>query len=97
MSRKRLGILISGRGSNMEALLKAAAGDPAWPAEAAVVISNRPGAGGLAVADSLGVKSFAIDHKVYGKDREAFERDLDTWLRREDVDLISHSLASCAC
>jgi phosphoribosylglycinamide formyltransferase-1 len=88
VSRKRLGILISGRGSNMEALLKAAA-DPAWPAEAAVVISNRPGAGGLAIADDLGVKSFAIDHKVYGKDREAFERDLDTWLRREDVDLVA--------
>ncbi|MEP7209655.1 MAG: phosphoribosylglycinamide formyltransferase [Alphaproteobacteria bacterium] len=88
MSRKRLGILISGRGSNMEALLKAAA-DPAWPAEAAVVISNRPGAGGLAVADSLGVKSFAIDHKPYGKDREAFERDLDLWLRREDVELVA--------
>jgi formyltetrahydrofolate-dependent phosphoribosylglycinamide formyltransferase len=88
VNRKRLGILISGRGSNMEALLKAAA-DPAWPAEAAVVISNKPGAGGLAVADRLGVKAFAIDHKPYGKDREAFERDLDTWLHREDVDLVA--------
>jgi formyltetrahydrofolate-dependent phosphoribosylglycinamide formyltransferase len=88
VNRKRLGILISGRGSNMEALLKAAA-DPAWPAEAAVVISNKPGAGGLAVADSLGIKAFAVDHKPYGKDREAFERDLDQFLRREDVELIA--------
>jgi formyltetrahydrofolate-dependent phosphoribosylglycinamide formyltransferase len=88
VSRKRLGILISGRGSNMEALLKAAQ-DPAWPAEPAVVISNRPGAGGLAKAESFGVKAFAIDHKPYGKDREAFERDLDLWLRREDVELVA--------
>jgi phosphoribosylglycinamide formyltransferase 1 len=88
VSRKRLGILISGRGSNMEALLKAAL-DLAWPAEPVVVISNRPGAGGLATAESYGVKAFAIDHRPYGKDREAFERDLDLWLRREDVELVA--------
>ncbi len=88
MSRKRLGILISGRGSNMEALLKASA-DPAWPAEAVLVLSNRPGAPGLEKAASYGVKAFAIDHKPYGKDREAFERDLDIWLRREGVELVA--------
>ena len=46
MTRKRLGILISGRGSNMEALLEAAL-DPAWPCEPVLVLSNRPDAGGL--------------------------------------------------
>ncbi|MBI1361673.1 MAG: phosphoribosylglycinamide formyltransferase [Alphaproteobacteria bacterium] len=88
MNRKRLGILISGRGSNMEALLKASA-DPAWPAEAVLVLSNRPGAPGLEKAASYGVKAFAIDHKPYGKDREAFERDLDIWVHREGVELIA--------
>lgn len=88
MNRKRLGILISGRGSNMGALLEASR-DPAWPAEPLVVISNRPGAGGLAKAESLGVKAFAIDHKPYGKDREGFERDLDLWLRREGVEMVA--------
>lgn len=88
MSRVRLGILISGRGSNMEALLKAAA-DPAWPCEPVLVLANKPDAGGLARADSYGVATKAVDHKLYGKDREAFERAMDAELRAAGVELIA--------
>ncbi len=88
MSRTRLGILISGRGSNMEALLNASRVEN-WPAEIAVVGSNRPDAAGLKVAADAGVETFALDHKLYGKDREAFERALDTKLLAAGVDLIA--------
>ena len=88
MSRTRLGILISGRGSNMEALLKAAA-DPVWPCEPALVLSNKPDAGGLEKARSFGVMATALDHKIYGKDREAFERAVDAELRGAGVELIA--------
>ena len=88
MNRKRLGILISGRGSNMEALLKAAA-DANWPCEPVLVLSNKPDAGGLEKARSFGVKTAAVDHKLYGKDREAFERAVDAELRAAGVELIA--------
>ena len=88
MSRVRLGILISGRGSNMEALLKAAA-DPGWPCEPVLVLSNKSDAGGLARAAAFGVKTAAVDHKIYGKDREAFERAVDAELRAAGVELIA--------
>lgn len=88
MTPKRLGILISGRGSNMEALLRAAL-DPAWPCEPALVLSNRPDAGGLDKARSYGVHTAAIDHKNYGKDREAFERAVDAELRNAGVELVA--------
>jgi phosphoribosylglycinamide formyltransferase 1 len=88
VTRKRLGILISGRGSNMEALLKAAL-DPAWPCEPVLVLSNRPNAGGLDKARSCGVPTAAIDHKTYGKDREAFERAVDAALRNAGVELVA--------
>ena len=88
MSRKKLGILISGRGSNMEALLKAAQ-DASWPCEPALVLANKPDAGGLEKARSFGVKAAAIDHKLYGKDREAFERAMDAELKAAGVELIA--------
>jgi len=88
MSRKRLGILISGRGSNMEALLMAAQ-DEAWPAEPVIVISNKPDALGLEKARSFGVPAMSVDHKPFGKDREAFERALDAELRQANVQLIA--------
>jgi phosphoribosylglycinamide formyltransferase-1 len=88
VSRKRLGILISGRGSNMEALLKAAQ-DPAWPCEPALVLTNKPDAGGLGKARSFGVPVVAVDHKLYGKDREAFERAVDAELNKAGVELIA--------
>lgn len=88
MSRKKLGILISGRGSNMEALLKAAQA-PDWPCEPVLVLSNRPDAGGLEKARAFGVKAAAIDHRIYGKDREAFERAMDAELKAAEVELIA--------
>jgi phosphoribosylglycinamide formyltransferase-1 len=81
MTRKRVGILISGQGSNMEALIRAAE-DPACAYEVALVISNRPGAAGLERAEALGVTALAVDHAPFGKDREAHEHALDAALRR---------------
>jgi formyltetrahydrofolate-dependent phosphoribosylglycinamide formyltransferase len=88
MTRKRLGILISGRGSNMEALLKAAQ-RPDYPAEAVLVLSNKSDAGGLARASSFGVPTVAIESKPFGKDREAFERAMDAELEKAGVELIA--------
>lgn len=68
---KRLVILISGRGSNMEAIVKACAAE-GWPAEVAAVISNRPDAGGLQFAAGHGFATAVVDHKAYAS-REAFE------------------------
>jgi phosphoribosylglycinamide formyltransferase 1 len=88
VNRVRLGILISGRGSNMEALLKAAA-DPAWPCLPVLVLANKPEAGGLAIARENGVEAVAVDHKPFGKDREAFERAVDAKLKRAGVELVA--------
>jgi phosphoribosylglycinamide formyltransferase-1 len=88
MTRKRLGILISGRGSNMEALLKAAQ-DRAWPCEPVIVVSNRPDAAGLEKARRYGVAAAAVDHKTFGKDREAFERVVDRKLKEANVELVA--------
>lgn len=88
MSRTKLGILISGRGSNMEALLNAAQ-DPSCPFEPVLVLANKPDAGGLEKASSYGIPTTAIDHKLYGKDREAFERAMDTALKSANVELIA--------
>ena len=75
MTRKRVAILISGRGSNMAALIEAAkAAD--YPAEIALVLSNVPDAAGLARAREAGIATEVIDHKPFGKDREAFDRQL---------------------
>jgi phosphoribosylglycinamide formyltransferase 1 len=75
MKRKRVAILISGRGSNMAALIEAAT-DKTYPAEIAAVISNRPDAGGLMVARTSGIITEVVDHTAFGKDRVAFERAL---------------------
>lgn len=88
MKRLKLAILISGRGSNMEALLNAAAKKD-YPAEPVLVLSNRPEAAGLAFADAAGVPTAAIDHKTYGKDREAFEYHVDATLRGAGVEIIA--------
>ncbi len=86
--RKRIGVLISGRGSNMAALVEAARRDPAFPAEPALVLSNRADAQGLAFATGGGVETAVVDHKPFGKDREAFERALDARLRKSGVELV---------
>ena len=88
MRRVRTAALISGRGSNMEALIRAAA-DPAYPAEIVLVLANRPDAGGLATAAAAGVPAEAIDHRPFGKDREAHERVLDARLRDAGVELVA--------
>jgi phosphoribosylglycinamide formyltransferase-1 len=77
--RERVAILISGRGSNMTALI-AAARDPAYPAEIALVIANEPDAPGLATAEAAGIATLAIDHRPFGRDRAAHERAIDAAL-----------------
>ena len=88
MRRVRTAALISGRGSNMEALIRAAA-DPDYPAEIVLVLANRPDADGLATAAAAGVPAEAIDHRPFGKDREAHERVLDARLRDAGVELVA--------
>ena len=86
--KSRVGVLISGGGSNMAALI-AAAQDPAYPAEIACVISNNPDAGGLSKARAAGVEAIAIDHRPFGKDREAHERAVDAELRARNVEWVA--------
>ena len=96
MERKRVAILISGRGSNMAALIGAAE-SPDYPAEIALVVSNRPEAAGLARAKADGIATLVIDHKPFGKDRAAFEQALDCRTRGAPNRSRSASRASCAC
>ena len=87
MTRKRVAILISGRGSNMKSLVEAArAAD--YPAEIALVLSNRPDAAGLAWAAERGIKTAVVDHKPFGRDREAFEREVQQILISEKIDIV---------
>lgn len=71
---KRVAILISGGGSNMLALVRSMTGD--HPARPVLVASNDPAATGLARAAALGVPVAAVDHRPFGRDREAFEAEL---------------------
>lgn len=85
MSRKRVAVLISGRGSNLKALLDAE--QDAY--DIALVVSNRPDAGGLAIARKAGVEALTLDHTPYGKDREAFERDLNILLVQRNIEIVA--------
>lgn len=88
MNRKRVAALISGRGSNMAALLKAAeAAD--YPAAIALVLSNKPEAGGLRTAAAAGVATAVVESRRFGKDREAFERAMDAELERHGIELVA--------
>jgi phosphoribosylglycinamide formyltransferase 1 len=87
MSRKRVAVLISGRGSNMAALIEAAT-DKKYPAEIALVLSNRPEAGGLLVARAAGVATEVVDHSAFGKDRAAFEHALQAVLEKHHIDIV---------
>ena len=82
---KRVAALISGRGSNLQALLEAE--QDAY--EIALVVSNVPGAAGLERAREARVEAIALDHKPYGKNREAFERDLDALLIARNIELVA--------
>src|SRR5512132_1495668 len=86
MAKLRVGILISGRGSNMRALIEACA-DSGYPAEIVVVISNVPEAPGLARAAAAGIATLVIDHKAY-IERSAFEDALHAALLSRKVDLV---------
>ena len=85
--RKRTAILISGRGSNMVALIEAAR-DPAYPAEIALVVSNNPDAPGLARAREAGITTAAINHRAFGKDRAGFEAALQSVLEAHGIELV---------
>lgn len=87
MSRKRVAVFISGRGSNMAALIEAAK-DKSYPAEIVLVVSNRPDAGGLLVARAAGIATEAVDHTNFGKDRAGFEQAVQATLERHRIDLV---------
>jgi phosphoribosylglycinamide formyltransferase-1 len=87
MSKPRVAILISGRGSNMEALIKAARA-PDYPATIVLVLSNKPDAAGLEIARGLGVAAEAVPAKPFGKDREAHERALDARLVAAGAEIV---------
>jgi phosphoribosylglycinamide formyltransferase-1 len=87
IARKRVAVLISGRGSNLAALI-AAAKAPDYPAQIALVISNRPGAGGLKYAGAENIATAIIDHTRFGADRAAFERELQHELDRHRIDFV---------
>ena len=79
-----MGVLISGRGSNLSALI-AAGQDPDFPARIVLVLSNREDAAGLALARAAGIAARTIAHQPFGADREGHERALDEALRRAGV------------
>lgn len=87
MPRKRVAILISGRGANMAALI-AATQHSDYPAEIALVISNRADAAGLRRAAAEGIATGIVEHAPFGADREGFERALQIVLGAHDVDLV---------
>ncbi|HXP96869.1 MAG TPA: phosphoribosylglycinamide formyltransferase [Telmatospirillum sp.] len=86
MARLRVAVLISGRGSNLQSLLDACE-RPDFPAEIALVISNRADAGGLQRAERAGVPRVVIDHRAY-PDRETFDAAIDRALRDADIALV---------
>jgi formyltetrahydrofolate-dependent phosphoribosylglycinamide formyltransferase len=85
--RRRTAVLISGRGSNMAALLEAAA-DPGFPAEIVLVLSNRPEAPGLAQAASRGIPTACVDSRPFRGDRAAHEAAVERHLEQAGVELI---------
>ena len=87
MTRKRVAVLISGRGSNMSALIEAAKAKD-YPAEIVLVVSNRPDAAGLARAREAAIATAVIDHRLFRDDRAAFERALDDELREYRIDIV---------
>jgi phosphoribosylglycinamide formyltransferase-1 len=87
MAKKRVAVLISGRGSNMAALIEAAKA-PSYPAEIALVLSNRPEAAGLAHAEARGIPTAVVDHRPHGKNRAAFECALQGVLDEHRVEFV---------
>lgn len=85
--KPRVAILISGRGSNMVSLVKAAQ-ESDFPAEVVLVLSNKPEAAGLEVARGMGIEAIAVPVKPFGKDREAHERAIDAELQARGVQIV---------
>jgi len=85
--KRRVAILISGRGSNMAALIEAAR-EKDYPAEIALVVSNRAEAGGLEKAKASGIPALVIESRPFGKDRAAFEAALEPVLGQYRIELI---------
>ncbi len=83
MARLRTAVLISGRGSNMQALIESCR-LPTAPAEIALVLSNNPQAAGLRYADDAGIPTTVVDHRTF-KDRAAFDVEIDRRLRAAAV------------
>lgn len=86
-ARRRVAVLISGAGSNMAALIDAADQADAH-FEVVLVLSNKPAAGGLAVADAKGVPTAVVDHVPFGKDRAAHEQAIQTVLEAHGVEIV---------
>jgi len=87
MRQPRVAVLCSGRGSNMAALIRAAAA-PDYPAEIVLVLSDKPEAPALALAKSLGVPARAVPSRAFGRDRAAHEAALDEALWSADIDIV---------
>lgn len=85
--KKRVAILISGRGSNMKALVEAARA-PDYPAEIALVVSNRPESAGLVWAKQQGLPAVALDHTRY-ENRAHFEGQLQSMLELSKIDIVA--------
>ena len=83
----RVAVLISGAGSNMQALARAAA-QPGYPADIRLVVSNRSDAPGLALAAAQGIEALAIGHEPYGRNREAHEREIQSALDHHGIELV---------
>ena len=86
MNKKRVGILISGRGSNMRAIVEAAR-NPDYPAQVVCVVSNKADAGGLDYARAQGIATHVVDHKNYAS-REDFDAAVNGYLQSQGLDLI---------
>jgi phosphoribosylglycinamide formyltransferase-1 len=84
--RKRTAVLISGRGSNMRALVEAAK-SPDYPAEIVLVLSNRTDAGGIAFAKEAGIATAVVDHKIYAG-RDEFEKSMQVLLDLHRIELV---------
>lgn len=86
--RRRIAVLVSGAGSNMAALIAAGQANDA-PYEVVLALSNRPEAGGLVLAHEAGVEAVAVDHRPFGKDREAHERAVQVELERAEIEVVA--------
>ncbi|MEK9899894.1 MAG: phosphoribosylglycinamide formyltransferase [Rhodospirillaceae bacterium] len=86
MNRIKVGVLISGRGSNLQALIDACA-DSNFPAQIVLVLSNKPEAAGLDRARDAGIDTAVVEHGAF-PDRESFDRQIDAHLRDAGVELV---------